>query len=734
MELDPKGRQRLRKLLEGLESQGKVERGKGATYRLPGAPRPSPAPDEKRGALGRIRVHPAGYGFVEREDGEADVFVPARFRGNALDGDRVRVSTWLGVKGTEGKVEEVLARGRARLTGNVLAAGRHLILAPDDPRISSVYGQVALDEGTVSARPGQAVVAEIVRYPEREGGELVARIAHVLGDPDDPRTEVAKTIASSDIPDRFPDDALEAAHRTPQALSPEDFADRLDLRDRVFLTIDPETARDFDDAICLEPRGHGWRLWVAVADVSHYVRPGGALDREARIRGCSVYLPDRAIPMLPHELSAEMCSLKPEVDRCAMVVRIDVDAAGVPGETSFAAAVIRSRARLDYPGVAAALAGDFRGARARYQQHAEALKNLDALARKMRARRLKRGSLDFDLPEAAVILDEDDPRLVRDVRRSKASPEIKGAYQLVEEFMLAANEAVAGWLRERAEAVVWRVHAPPSVDRLTQFAELARSYGIDFDPEEALSPKKMQHVLGELKGKPAERALHFLLLRSLKQATYDVVPIGHFGLASQNYLHFTSPIRRYPDLIDHRLLKYYLRKEGLPSGGASHPQPPGREELALMASESSAHERRAQEAERETVDMYRAYLMRDRVGEELEGTVSAVTNFGMFVECDAPFVEGLVKLDQLGDDYFQLDEKHMRLAGRRAGKMFSLGDRVRVRIENVSVTKRRIDFSVVRPEGEEQVARAADDGRGKRGARRDRKQRERDGRPRRGRR
>ncbi len=473
LELDAKGRHRLRTVLDEMEGASKIERGPGSRYRLPEGERP-PAPAAStpaaagQTAIGRIRVHPAGYGFVERDDAETDVFVPARFRGTALDGDKVRLSTWLGYKGIEGKVEEVLARGRAKLTGVVRTAGRHLYLEPDDPRISSTYGKVALD-GAGAAYEGQCVVAEITRYPDgdKTPGELAARVVHVLGPTDDPRTEVAKIIACADIPDTFPEDALAAAARTPQALVPEDFADRLDLRDRAFLTIDPETARDFDDAICIEDgRAGGWRVWVAIADVSHYVRLGNALDREARIRGCSVYLPDRAIPMLPPELSAEMCSLKPDVDRCAMIIRLDLDAAGAIRETSFAAGVIRSRARLDYPGVAAALAGDFRGPRARYHEHADSLRKLDALARKMRAKRVARGALDFDIPEAKVVLDEDNPRLVRDVRRSKADPEVKGAYQLVEEYMLAANEAVARWLGERGHTALWRVHDVPNPERL----------------------------------------------------------------------------------------------------------------------------------------------------------------------------------------------------------------------------------------------------------------------------
>jgi ribonuclease R len=303
------------------------------------------------------------------------------------------------------------------------------------------------------------------------------------------------------------------------------------------------------------------------------------------------------------------------------------------------------------------------------------------------------------------------------VRRSKSTPEIKQAYKLVEEFMLAANEAVAHFFQSRGLDTVWRVHDVPAVERLETFAALAESYGIAFDPEEALTPRKLRDVLEGFAGKKFERSLHTLLLRSLKQATYDVVNIGHFGLAASEYLHFTSPIRRYPDLIVHRLLKYHLRRDGLPSGGAAHPAPPPREQLAAMAAESSTHERRAVEAEREVVDMYRAYLMRDRVGEELDGTITGVVSFGAFVECFEPFVEGLIKLDALGEDRFQLDEKTMQLRGVRTGRTFSLGDPVRVRVENVSVARRRIDLALVPPEPGEEVV-VEEPRRGRRGRRR----------------
>jgi ribonuclease R len=357
--------------------------------------------------------------------------------------------------------------------------------------------------------------------------------------------------------------------------------------------------------------------------------------------------------------------------------------------------VIRSHARLDYPGVAAALAGDFRGPRARYLDWIGDLKRANELAVKMRKHRVERGALNFDIDQASVVLDEDDPRRVRDVRRSKANPEIKVAYQLIEEYMLAANEAVARFFREKNADTMWRVHDKPKLERLEELAQLLHSFGVDFDAEDGQNPKTLQMLMRKVAGEPYERALHFLMLRSLKQATYDVVPIGHFGLASEDYLHFTSPIRRYPDLIVHRLLKWHLRKDGEPSGGGVQAPPPSREQLAAMAAECSGHERRAAEAEREVVDMYRTFLMRDRVQEELDGIISGVTSFGLFIEADAPYVEGLIKFENLGDEPFYFDDKNMIVRGRRTGLTFRLGDRVRVKIENVSVARRRIDLSLV---------------------------------------
>ncbi|MBA3542108.1 MAG: ribonuclease R [Deltaproteobacteria bacterium] len=643
---------------------------------------------------GRITVHPAGYGFVATE-GRETVFVPAKYRGTSLDGDRVVVDTWPGFKGTEGRVTEILARGRARLTGILRRVGRTVYLEPDDPRISADYGRVGIDDAP-TGKDGDAVVVEITRYPDTARRELAGKVLKVLGDPEDPRTEIEKILACASIPMEFPDDTAAQARNTPQELGPNDLADRIDLRSRRFCTIDPETARDFDDALCIEDGPHGGpRVWVAVADVSHYVRWNDPLDREATIRGVSVYLPDRVIPMLPHELSSNICSLNPNVDRCAMVVRLDLTNEGEIIDIAYSAAVIRSKGRLDYPGVAAALEGDFRGRREIYKPWIDELTRMHALSRKMRARRAARGALDLELSEAKVILDADDPRLVRDVVKAKGDPAVKQAMQLVEEYMIAANEAVGTFFRKRTAPTVWRVHAPPAEDRVRKLAELMGAYGINVDVEESRKPLGMKNVLDQIAEKPGAQALTFLVLRTLTQAVWDTTPIGHFGLASSDYLHFTSPIRRYPDLLVHRLLKHHLHKEGQASGGGYDALPPGVEILAELARASSQHERRAMEAEREAVAMYRCYLMRDQVGEEFEGVISAVTSFGAFVEIDEPFVEGLIKLDSLGTEIFDYDEIHMRLSGRKSGKSIELGDRVKVQINNVSVIRRRIDLTLI---------------------------------------
>ena len=669
----------------------------------------APRPGAMRRLQGRIKVHPVGYGFVVPSDNSEDVHVSARNRGTAMDGDTVEIDAWSGVRGFEGRVIRVIARGRAKVTGQLTRTGKQVCLQPDDPRILGIVTLLGA-EALGAHEMGQSVVAEIVQYPATPDGPMEARILRVLGNPDDPRTEVEKVLAVANVEDVFPAEVERQAAAYPPHVTEADLVDRADLRHVPFTTIDPETARDFDDAVAVEALADGGsRLWVAVADVSHYVRENTPLDDEAKKRGCSLYLPNRAIPMLPEPLSAHLCSLVPEEDRLAMVVRVDLDREGTVLATDFAAAVIHSRARLDYPGVAAALGGDTRGKRRKYEPFLPALRHMDSLSRQLRAARLARGSLDFDLPEAKVELDNDDPRLVRDVRKARRDPGERQAYSMIEEFMLAANEAVAASFRARAEDTVWRIHDAPDAARLEQFSVLAAHYGIAIDVEDARTPKGLRKVLARLKDHPAEKPLSFALLRSLKQATYDIVNVGHFGLASRDYLHFTSPIRRYPDLIVHRLLKVRLAGEGKPSGGwkpSREVAPPDKATLQRMAADASFAERTAMEAEREVVDIYRAYFMRDRIGDVFEGMISGVMGFGIFVVIDDPYIEGLVRVEALSDDYYIFDETSARLVGRRTGRAFALGDTVKVEVQSVSVVRRKIDFAL-HEHGERQRRNAA---------------------------
>lgn len=645
---------------------------------------------------GRIKVHPDGFGFVVPSDGSEDVHVSAKHRGAAMDSDRVEVEWWVGARGLEGRVVKVVERGRGKMTGEIIQRGKHVRFQPDDPRIQ---GPVVIRSG-LTAPLGVAVVAQIVGYPETADAPIEVSLQKILGDPKDPRTEVEKIVSCADIHDEFSEIIEKEIGAFPNQVNEVDRQDRTDLREIPFTTIDPETARDFDDAVALTPLPHGGhRLWVAVADVSHYLRPGTAMDEEAQSRGVSVYLPNRAIPMLPEPLSAHLCSLVPGEDRLAMVVRIDVDRSLQTIETDFCAAVIHSHARLDYPGVAAALGGDVRGKRKAYEPFLPMLRSMDALAKKLRTRRQAKGALDLDLPQTVVDLDQDDPRLVRDVRRARQNSGERQAYAMIEEFMLAANEAVGKSFAERGEETVWRVHAVPSEEKVALFAAMAERYGIPFSTKEMQTPLGLAKVLKHLHGHAAETALSTQLLRTLKQAIYDVTNVGHFGLAAEAYLHFTSPIRRYPDVIVHRLLKHRLASLGKPAGGFSpmnDVQNLCREDLQRLAQAASFCERKAMEVEREVVDFYRAYFMRDRVGDVLEGTVTGVTSFGLFVTMDKPFVEGLVRTDYLApDDFYDFDAAAFSLVGRHSGSSFSLGDRVKVEILQVSVARRRIELRIV---------------------------------------
>jgi ribonuclease R len=677
----------LQRLLDDLSFEGVLARRPGQRFKL--APRTAQARGAEREGL--LTVHPRGFGFVASLDAAGDdVFVPPEALGGAMHGDRVRVRVRSrGARGPEGEVTEVLERGLKRVAGTLRRKGKSAWLEPDDTR---VRGPIALPRGIDVAGPegnsgtdGDAVVVAITRWPETPDENPEGAIETVLGRPGELSVEAAKILVLEGIEEAHTLEAVREAEAYGAEVPEYMKEGREDLRHIPLPTIDPEDARDHDDAVWVErtERG-GYRAWIAIADVSTYVTPKTALDDEAKARGCSVYLPDRAIPMLPRALSSNLCSLLPAVDRLCLCAEVELDMAGHPIKSRLIRGVMRSHAKLTYGGVARALglSGEAKREPAA-DAMVEGLRVAYELSRHLRARRMKRGALDFELPEAKVVLHEHTREPI-DVTKRAEDPGVKKAYQLIEELMLLANETVARFSQERDTPTIYRVHAPPDEQKLDRFAAMCESLGIDFDPEDTRDPKKLGDLLKSFSDHPLAPVLNSLLLRSMKQATYDVTNVGHFGLASKAYLHFTSPIRRYPDLVVHRLVHQVLT-----SGQPRHADV-SREKLADAALASSIAERRAMEVERAIVDLYRTFMMKDRVGERFEGTVTAVVGSGMFVQLDAPFVDVLVRLEDMGEGYWEIDDDGLRIVAARSGGVVALGDRVEVEITDAAILRRTI--------------------------------------------
>ena len=712
--LDPSQRDDVREALDHLREQGRVQELPGLRFKL-GKPRSaghgpevaavtasrpperaqrgdryrdSRAPREERRAapsakLGTLRIHARGHGFVSMDGESEDVFVaPSELLG-ALHGDRVAVSVRRGERGLEGTIVAVLERSQKHVAGLLSLDARGLVIEPSDarlPRLVRVVGRVPGD-----AVPGIAVVAKIVRYPD-DGSAPDAEVIRVLGVEGSAEVEVAKIKLRESIREDFPDEVLAEARAFGDRLSARDRKGREDLRDLDLVTIDPITARDHDDAIFIERGVHGgYHVVVAIADVSHYVQEGSALDAEAIERGTSIYLPDRAIPMLPHELSSNLASLVAGKDRLTLAVDMQLSSNGTVKSFHYVEGLMRCKAGLTYEGVAQALGFTKQGRNERAAvKLLPMLEVLHECAMLLRNRRMKRGSLDFDLPEPNVELDPETGEPKNIARRGK-DPGVRKAYQLVEEMMLLANETVAHDLARRQVPGIYRVHGLPDQDRLEQFASLARAMGhnIEID-DENMSPKELGRFLAELEDSPQRGSLSYLLLRSMQQATYDTVNIGHFGLAAEHYLHFTSPIRRYPDLAVHRVVKKLARGEPIDAHGLER-------KLREQASACSKLERRAMLVEREVIDVYRCILIKDRVGEEFEATVTGVAPHGVYCAFDDPFVEALCHVSALGTgDFYEIDAHGLRLVGRRSGASFGLGDRLIVRLDSVNVAERSI--------------------------------------------
>ncbi len=644
-------------------------------------------------------VNPGGFAFAKRLDGEGSVFIPPGRLGDALDGDEVEVDIWPGDKGPEGRLRAVIKRRRTRVVGILAKAGnRRWVLEAEDMRLLPTVTVVGGSRGTAF---GKVVVSRIVDYPCRRHSDIRVEVERELGEPGELDVEVQKILIERSIDDHFPTRVLEEAEKTPERVTDDDLGNRADLRAFGFMTIDPPDARDFDDAVCVTPLGEDsdscdFRLHVAVADVSHYVRDGSAIDEEAIFRCFSAYLPDRAIPMLPEALSTHICSLVADEDRAAMVVAMTVDPAGAVRDLEVMAAVIHSQRRLSYNQVAHELN---EGAEPRLPLPiCRRIRDLRLVSDRLRAARLRRGAVELNLPETKILLDDDDRTRIRDVVQSRASPEMARAYNLIEELMLAANEGVGQIAVENRLPIVFRVHATPDVKKLEKLCDAAAALGIRVDPETLETPRGVQKFLSKTSTRTRHEALNSLMLRAMAQAEYRTENVGHFALASKAYAHFTSPIRRYPDLVTHRVMKAWLQKEGKKCGPHPVPHMPKLVESDEHSARSSTREREVMQAERDAKALFSAVHMLDRIGDRFEGRITGMSQGGVFVQLASPCVDGMIKMasfEKTTRESYTLDDSGVFLMGSRTGFKIILGDRVVVEVENSSVARRQIDFRLV---------------------------------------
>lgn len=669
----------LKNMLDDMVGDGEIVRLQGNSYAMTGA---------LKIVRGLISVHRDGYGFVTPEGGGEDVFIPSKYLKGALHGDLVETTSGrsrMGGNKLDGRVVSVVERATSRVVGRYEETRRGAIVIPEDQRLNLVV-EIPV-KGRAQAQDGHQVVAELTSYPVG-GRPAEGRIVEVLGWPDDPEVEVQSVIRRFDLPHIFEKDVLAEAEGIAETVATDELQGRVDLRSMANVTIDGETARDFDDAVALRREGDNFRLWVSIADVSHYVGKDSPLDREAYLRGTSVYFPDRCIPMLPERLSNGICSLNPQVDRLTMTAEMLFDRSGTMLDSSFYPSVIKSVARLTYTTVKQIIVDDDRELTDKNRLVSPMLLEMKELALIMMAMRKKRGSIDFDLPEPEIIigLTGQTEGIVRAERNL--------AHQLIEEFMLAANEAVARFITSKDIAFLYRVHENPDPAKLQAFQEFVHGFGYEFAlVEDKVNPLELQRLLLQADGRPEERMLNYALLRCMKQARYAAENVGHFGLASGCYCHFTSPIRRYPDLVVHRILKAALNlAEGSADRKAEKQLAIATERLGEVAEHTSKRERVAMEAERDVVEMKKMQYMQKHLGEEFDGYISGVTGFGFFVELDELFVEGLVHVTTLSDDLYNFVEKQHSLIGQHSKRVFRIGDQARVKVASVSPATRRIEF------------------------------------------
>jgi ribonuclease R len=684
---------------------------------------------------GTVSGHRDGHGFVQRDDGSPDIFLPPNEMRAVLHRDRVKARVVrLDRKGRpEGRVVEILERSKQPIIGRLLQESGVWLVAPEDKR----YGQdVLINKGaTAKAMVGQVVVVELTEPPSLYG-QPVGRIKEVLGEVDDPGMEIEIAVRKYGVPHEFSDACLAMARGLPDKVRPEDKKGRVDLTDVPLVTIDGEDARDFDDAVYCEPvkvgKGKGWRLLVAIADVSNYVETGSAIDVDAYDRATSVYFPRRVIPMLPEKLSNGLCSLNPDVERLCMVCDMLISASGDVEAYQFYPAVMFSHARFTYTEVAAILSNTRGPEAAKRKERIDDLINLhDVYGALLKARHV-RGAVDFETTETQIVCDESG-------RIDKIIPRVRNdAHKLIEEAMLAANVCSADFILQSKHPGLFRVHEGPTPEKIDVLRGYLKATGVGMTVGDKPKPSEFQAIADATKERPDAQQIHSMLLRSMSQAVYTPDNNGHFGLAFEAYTHFTSPIRRYPDLLVHRVIKAILTKRKytlptLPTPGEAHAKlarrlasrvrepenklvvktkpTPDQQAWEAAGLHCSANERRADEASRDVEAWLKCKYMREHLGEEYGGVVTSATGFGLFVTLDAMYVEGLVHITELGGEYFRFDEMRQELRGERTGIRYGIGSRVRIQVSRVDLDGRKIDFRLVR-EADELLPRNGKDAAG----------------------
>lgn len=653
--------------LRAMQRDGQLIRNRRDAYLLP---------DKADLIRGKVEGHVDGFGFLRRDDGGADIFLGPKEMREVLHGDRVivRIAGQDRRGRPEGKIVEVLERANTRVVGRVLVEHGVTLVVPENRRLAQ---DILVAPGGKKTLPGQIVTVELVEQPTKFA-QPIGRVVEVLGNYADPGMEIEIALRKHELPYEFSAETKLETRKLPVKVRKKDWVGREDITGLPLVTIDGETARDFDDAVYCERQGRGFRLIVAIADVSHYVAPGSALDKDAYDRGNSVYFPRRVIPMLPEKLSNGLCSLNPQVERLCMVADMSISMTGAIKAYRFYPAVMFSHARLTYTKVAAALYDSEASALEEVGELLPHLQNLDKLFRVLLKARAKRGAIDFETTETRMIFDDKGKieRIVPETRND--------AHRLIEECMLAANVCASDFLQTRAHPALYRVHEGPTPEKLEKLRGFLTEFGLGIGGGEEPHAKDYAALLDKVKDRPDAQLLQTVMLRSLRQAVYSPDNVGHFGLAYEAYSHFTSPIRRYPDLLVHRAIKAVLASEQY--------QPGDWDEIGLHCSMT---ERRADDATRDVVAWLKCYYMQDRVGEEFAGSVSAVVPFGLFVALDDIFIEGLVHISDLGSDYFHFDETRHELVGERTNVRYRLSDRVRVQLVRVDLETNKIDFRLI---------------------------------------